>query len=204
MNGRELTDSEAEMVKGFLEDVAVEMRRATAKFGPIHTMHELLGILEEEWVEAKNAIFHNEGPGALRVELMHVAAMCVRGVVDLDLYGAPAPEPEPPKVPKPVVIPTGGLCECGHEARQHTDVGCLFSTNDKPIGEGRVYCRCLKYVEAATVTEVKTTVEGGEIEPVRDCTWTRVGNKCLWPSHSENGVSCERVSTGKPCGMFGQ
>lgn len=144
MSGRELTEQEAAIVKGFLEDVVVEMRRATHKFGPIHTAHELLGILEEEWVEAKDEIFHNGGPGALRVELMQVAAMCVRGVVDLGLYGAPAPESEPVAERDPQE-----LCECGHEQSRHVDAGCLVPANDKPTGEGRMYCPCMKYAKAA-------------------------------------------------------
>ncbi len=32
-----LTDIEDKRIKGFLEDVIVEVRRAAAKFGPIHS-----------------------------------------------------------------------------------------------------------------------------------------------------------------------
>lgn len=73
----------------FLDDVAHEYVRAMGRYPPLHSAHEAYAVILEElqefwdWVRQQDA---RRNPMAMRQELMQVAAMCLRAVMDLGLY----------------------------------------------------------------------------------------------------------------------
>lgn len=66
-----------------LMDVRRELEKAVAKHGPIASMHEGYAValeeLDEAWTEIKR---QNPDPEAVRTELVQVAAMAIRTIVD--------------------------------------------------------------------------------------------------------------------------
>lgn len=69
-----------------LVDVASELRRATDKHGPILSAHEGYAVILEELDEVKAEVWKRQyDQAALRKELVQVAAMAVRMVLDLGL-----------------------------------------------------------------------------------------------------------------------
>ena len=70
-----------------LQAIAVELAHAKGKFGPIRSVHEAIGVIREEYLEAEREAFrqHVDKPG-LADELVHLAAMCVRAIEDLALW----------------------------------------------------------------------------------------------------------------------
>lgn len=75
-----------------LSEVAAELRRATAKFGPMASPHEAYAVILEEldefWLAVKVKGISREDA---RAELIQTAAMAIRAVIDC--YG----DLEPPR-----------------------------------------------------------------------------------------------------------
>jgi NTP pyrophosphatase (non-canonical NTP hydrolase) len=64
-----------------LADVAAELDRATAKYGPFHSAHEGYGVIMEEVNEFEDAI-RGKDFANLREEATQCAAMFVRFLID--------------------------------------------------------------------------------------------------------------------------
>ena len=70
------------------EEVARELTRAQSLFPPIHSPHEGLAVIEEEWEEFKKEVWAfnlNKGSDTrrkMRTELVQLAAMCLRTIHD--------------------------------------------------------------------------------------------------------------------------
>ena len=70
----------------FLKLVQAEIERARKKHGNIHSAHEGLGILEEEFWELKLEVFKRyHDKQAMLSELVQVAAMCAKMAQDICL-----------------------------------------------------------------------------------------------------------------------
>jgi hypothetical protein len=69
-------------------EVARELTRAQSLFPPIHSPHEGLAVIEEEWEEFKKEVWAfnlNKGRDTrpkMRAELIQLAAMCLRTIND--------------------------------------------------------------------------------------------------------------------------
>ena len=72
-----------------IEDVLAELERAEAKFAPMHSGHEGLAVIEEEYEEFKAEVFHGSRDRQ-RAEAVQLAAMAVRFIKDIS--DTPAPE----------------------------------------------------------------------------------------------------------------
>jgi hypothetical protein len=76
------------MLTRFQCHVALELSRARAKFGPLHTAHEGYAVILEEvdelWEMVKQKQVHRS-PAAMLKELVQIAAMCERMAEDLSL-----------------------------------------------------------------------------------------------------------------------
>lgn len=74
----------------YLVDVEAECHRACQLFPPFHSAHEAYAVileeLEEFWDEVRQKAAQRS-PEAMRAELVQVAAMCLRTVIDLGLEG---------------------------------------------------------------------------------------------------------------------
>ena len=70
-----------------LSYVWMEISRATAKHAPMNSHHEAYSVIKEEfeeyWAEVCKGGSTPRDPVALRTELIHTAAMCVRALHDL-------------------------------------------------------------------------------------------------------------------------
>jgi len=66
-----------------LDEVRIEVRRATLKHGAMNSAHEGYAVLQEEVDELWDDVKHDNLPGALD-EALQVAAMGVRFIYDLD------------------------------------------------------------------------------------------------------------------------
>ena len=69
-----------------LDETRQELYRATYHFSPIHSPHEGIGIILEEFEELKGEVFKQFSQRTkeeMRKEAMHVAAMAMRFMVDL-------------------------------------------------------------------------------------------------------------------------
>ena len=71
-----------------MQEVAVELERAQYLFKPIHSPHEALGIIREEYLEWEAEVYKfNLAKGrdtrpAMRKELIQLATMALRTVLD--------------------------------------------------------------------------------------------------------------------------
>lgn len=66
--------------------VAHELERARKAHAPLHSGHEALAVIREEYLEVEKEVFRRERDhDALRKELIQLAAMAVRALEDLDL-----------------------------------------------------------------------------------------------------------------------
>jgi hypothetical protein len=71
-----------------MQEVAVELERAQYLFKPIHSPHEALGVVMEEFEEFKDEVYaFNLGKGrdtrlAMRKELIQLATMALRSILD--------------------------------------------------------------------------------------------------------------------------
>lgn len=73
-----------------LRDARAELARARALFAPMHSPHEGLAVIMEEFDELKKHVYENTGRTAkAREEAIQLAAMALRYVVDVT-DGAPA------------------------------------------------------------------------------------------------------------------
>ncbi len=69
-----------------LEEVIVEYLKATRHFGKFASAHEGLAIIEEEFLEFREAVFwpHKEHTGDARQEVIQLAAMSLRFLMDIE------------------------------------------------------------------------------------------------------------------------
>ncbi len=69
-----------------LEEVIIEYLNATKHFGKFVSPHEGLAIIEEEFLEFREAVFwpHKEHTGDARHEAIQLAAMALRFLMDVD------------------------------------------------------------------------------------------------------------------------
>ena len=74
----ELTDAVSEIIDEYVS--------ATAEFGKFASSHEGLAIIEEEFLEFREAVFwpHKEHTGDARVEVIQLAAMALRFLMDVE------------------------------------------------------------------------------------------------------------------------
>ena len=74
--------------QSMLNEVATELRRARSLFKPIHSPHEALGVVMEEFDEFKAEVYvFNLAKGrdtrpAMRKELIQLATMALRSILD--------------------------------------------------------------------------------------------------------------------------
>lgn len=69
-----------------LRDIGAELAKARLKHRGINSLHEGVAVIREEYLEAEREVFTQHfDRGAIYKELTHLAAMCVRMIVDLDL-----------------------------------------------------------------------------------------------------------------------
>jgi hypothetical protein len=64
------------------EAVAAELERATRKFGAFASGHEAVAVIEEEFLEFREAVFW--GRGDPRTEAVQLAAMALRYLRDVN------------------------------------------------------------------------------------------------------------------------
>ncbi len=68
-------------------DVAMELQRATDKFGPMASGHEAVAVIEEEFMEFRSAVFwgvdQKGRPSDPRTEAIQLAAMALRYLRDV-------------------------------------------------------------------------------------------------------------------------
>jgi len=70
--------------EAFAEEVVIELAAAQAKHRPMHSLHEGLAVLWEEFEEAKAEVFKKHPDLTnLRKELVQIAAMAARMTVEL-------------------------------------------------------------------------------------------------------------------------
>ena len=70
----------------FLKLVEDELHRSRTKHGDMRSVHEGLGIIEEEFWEVKQEIFKSKhDKAALGKELVQLAAMCMKLYYDMGL-----------------------------------------------------------------------------------------------------------------------
>ncbi len=68
-----------------ITEIVEEYMTATENFGMFRSAHEGLAIIQEEFEEFKEAVFwpHKEHTGDPDVEIVQLAAMCLRYMVDI-------------------------------------------------------------------------------------------------------------------------
>jgi len=74
-----------EEAQQFCRQIMEESENAGKRYGPIKSRHELLGIMHEEFSEVCDAIHHNKSKDQLVEELIQLAAMCLRGAIEVEL-----------------------------------------------------------------------------------------------------------------------
>jgi hypothetical protein len=73
-----------------LEEIGAEVDHARDHYGPIHSAHESIAVLREEYLEAEREVFAKRlDADRYRRELIQLAAMCVRTIEDLGLQASP-------------------------------------------------------------------------------------------------------------------
>lgn len=75
-------------IKALQVELYVELKAALAKHAPMHSHHEAYGVIYEELCEYFDQVRlwpkrHDEAH--MREELLHIAAMALRAIVDLGL-----------------------------------------------------------------------------------------------------------------------
>lgn len=80
-----------------IDDVIDELARAEAKFAPMHSGHEGLAVIEEEFEEFKREVFHGTRERQ-RAECVQVAAMALRFLQDISDRPAPEFGPASPRL----------------------------------------------------------------------------------------------------------
>ena len=77
--------AEEDKLEGVLDEVVAEYFDATMKFGEFKSRHEGVAIIEEEFLEFRQAAFwphKNKGDDAY-TEAKQLAAMCLRYMIDI-------------------------------------------------------------------------------------------------------------------------
>jgi hypothetical protein len=88
-----LTPEKEAAIQKIVAEVAAEVLRATSMFDPMNSPHEAEGVIREEFeefwdeVKAYNPRKNRDTRPAMRVELIQLAAMACRGVLDVVDFG---------------------------------------------------------------------------------------------------------------------
>jgi hypothetical protein len=100
-----LTAEKEDKIWGIAHEVAEEVVRASKLFDSMHSPHEALGVIEEEWEEFKKEVWafnpnkNRDTRPRQREELIQLAAMAVRAVLDTidfgKVYDVPTINPDP-------------------------------------------------------------------------------------------------------------
>jgi hypothetical protein len=80
-----MTDEATAKIDKAIEDVLDELLAACEEFPPFHSAHEGVAIIEEEFIEFRDAAYwpHKEETGDEEKEAKQLAAMVVRYLVDI-------------------------------------------------------------------------------------------------------------------------
>ena len=68
---------------GAIGEVVAELQKASAKFPAMHSGHEGIAILREEYRELEDEVFWGKDPAKLREEAVQTAAMGLRFIIDI-------------------------------------------------------------------------------------------------------------------------
>lgn len=88
-----LTPEKEQRINEIVAEVAAEVLRATTMFDPLNSPHEAEGVIREEFeefwdeVKAYNPRKNRDTRPQMRTELIQLAAMAVRGVLDVIDFG---------------------------------------------------------------------------------------------------------------------
>lgn len=83
--GEQRAQQERPTVALILQEVFVEAQKAIQKHGPMHSPHEGLGVIMEEFDELKDEIYADRGKQAsARAEAVQLAAMAVRYILNVN------------------------------------------------------------------------------------------------------------------------
>lgn len=88
-----LTPEKEQRINEIVAEVAAEVIRATHMFEPLNSPHEAEGVIREEFeefwdeVKAYNPRKNRDTRPQMRTELIQLAAMSVRGVLDVIDFG---------------------------------------------------------------------------------------------------------------------
>jgi hypothetical protein len=80
------------LIEFALEEVRTELIAAYENFPDMRSAHEGIAIIEEEFIELRDAGYwphKQDDPNAEEKEAEHLAAMCVRYLVDIVYKGGP-------------------------------------------------------------------------------------------------------------------
>ena len=136
---------------GILQEIGNEVVRAESLHAPLHSHHEAYAViweeLEEYWREVRKRSERRD-PAAMRKELIHTAAVCVRTLGDVvDSVplrgGQPAGQPYP-ESGEPQAVMTHGM-NCSKAEHHEGETGYLHGPDDNsPYDvDGVIYCgRC--------------------------------------------------------------
>ena len=89
----EVIITKASQIQKIVGEVYDEVVRAATMFDPMHSPHEALGVIEEEWEEYKAEVWkfnprkNRDTRQRQREELIQLAAMAVRAVLDTVDFG---------------------------------------------------------------------------------------------------------------------
>jgi hypothetical protein len=89
-----MPEKEAAEIRAIFEEVFKELERARTRFAPMHSAHEGIAVVEEEFLELREQVFgikwdkvadeYDEfTTDKMRVEAVQLAAMAVRFLVDV-------------------------------------------------------------------------------------------------------------------------
>lgn len=79
------------------DDIQAELARARAKFAPMHSGHEGLAVIREEYQEFEVEVFHGSRERQ-REEAVQLAAMAQRFIEDVSDQPAPEYGPSQPRL----------------------------------------------------------------------------------------------------------
>lgn len=83
LSDKQILAAERKVIDDLLAEVKAEMIRAIHKHGPMKTAHEAFGVIYEEFNIEYGAAMHANDAPQCRKELIQVAAMASRTILDV-------------------------------------------------------------------------------------------------------------------------